>query len=513
MNVDIGVIIAFILYFVVVLGIGYYFYNRTHSMEDYVLGGRELNPYVSAMSAQASDMSGWLLLGLPGAIFVAGLGEIWIGIGLAIGSYLAWLFVAKRLRVYSEKCGNALTVPEFFSNRFRDEKGYLRLVSSIVILVFFTFYVTSGFVSGGNVFISIFGDIDYKVAVWITAGIIVVYTFMGGFKAVCWTDFVQALLMLVAIIVVPMAALGHIDGGWDHMVNIVNSEVENFTNLGWDGGQPITAIVLISCLAWGLGYFGMPHIIVRYMAIKKPEEVKVARRVGTAWIVLALIGAALIGMIGHGWAVANGVPVTNPERIFLEIIGSGMFVSVIAGVLYAALMAAVMSTADSQLLVASSAVTNDLYAKYSKKEVSDQKLMWISRCIVVAVALLAAVFAMDENSSIMSLVSFAWSGFGAAFGPIMILALFWKRINAKGALAGMLTGFIVDVIWNTFFNAGGIIPGLLKVDWCVWNSGLYELAPAFILALIAAVIVSLLTEEPSEEMQKEFDEATEGSFW
>ena len=507
-------IIAFILYFVVVLGIGYYFYHRTHSMEDYVLGGRELNPYVSAMSAQASDMSGWLLLGLPGAIFVAGLGEIWIGIGLAIGSYLAWLFVAKRLRVYSEKCGNALTVPEFFSNRFRDEKGYLRLVSSIVILVFFTFYVTSGFVSGGNVFISIFGgDIDYKVAVWITAGIIVVYTFMGGFKAVCWTDFVQALLMLFAIIIVPLAALGHIDGGWDNMINIVNNEVDHFTSLGWDGGKPITAIVLVSCLAWGLGYFGMPHIIVRYMAIKNPEEVKIARRVGTAWIVLALIGAALIGMIGHAWAVDNGIVITNPERIFLEIIGSGMFATFIAGILYAALMAAVMSTADSQLLVASSAVTNDLYAKYAKGEHSDEKLMWISRGIVIVVALLAAVFAMDENSSIMSLVSFAWSGFGAAFGPIMILALFWKRINAKGALAGMLTGFIVDVVWNTFFNAGGIIPGLLKVDWCVWNSGLYELLPAFILALIAAVVVSLLTEEPSEEMQKEFDEATEGNFW
>ena len=507
-------VIAFILYFVVVLGIGYYFYHRTHSMEDYVLGGRELNPYVSAMSAQASDMSGWLLLGLPGAIFVAGLGEIWIGIGLAIGSYLAWLFVAKRLRVYSEKCGNALTVPEFFSNRFRDEKGYLRLVSSIVILVFFTFYVTSGFVSGGNVFISIFGgDIDYKVAVWITAGIIVVYTFMGGFKAVCWTDFVQALLMLFAIIIVPLAALGHIDGGWDNMINIVNNEVDHFTSLGWDGGKPITAIVLVSCLAWGLGYFGMPHIIVRYMAIKNPEEVKIARRVGTAWIVLALIGAALIGMIGHAWAVDNGIVITNPERIFLEIIGSGMFATFIAGILYAALMAAVMSTADSQLLVASSAVTNDLYAKYAKGEHSDEKLMWISRGIVIVVALLAAVFAMDENSSIMSLVSFAWSGFGAAFGPIMILALFWKRINAKGALAGMLTGFIVDVVWNTFFNAGGIIPGLLKADWCVWNSGLYELLPAFILALIAAVVVSLLTEEPSEEMQKEFDEATEGNFW
>ena len=511
---DAVTIIAFILYFVVVLGIGYYFYHKTHSMEDYVLGGRELNPYVSAMSAQASDMSGWLLLGLPGAIFVAGLGEIWIGIGLAIGSYLAWLFVAKRLRVYSEKCGNALTVPEFFSNRFRDEKGYLRLVSSIVILVFFTFYVTSGFVSGGNVFISIFGgDIDYKVAVWITAGIIVVYTFMGGFKAVCWTDFVQALLMLFAIIIVPLAALGHIDGGWDNMVNIVNHEVDHFTSLGWDGGKPITAIVLVSCLAWGLGYFGMPHIIVRYMAIKNPDEVRIARRVGTAWIVIALIGAALIGMIGHAWAVDNGIIVTNPERIFLEIIGSGMFATFIAGILYAALMAAVMSTADSQLLVASSAVTNDLYAKYAKGEHSDTKLMWISRGIVIVVALLAAIFAMDENSSIMSLVSFAWSGFGAAFGPIMILALFWKRINAKGALAGMLTGFIVDVVWNTFFNAGGIIPGLLKVDWCVWNSGLYELLPAFILALIAAVVVSLLTEEPSEEMQKEFDEATEGNFW
>ena len=507
-------IIAFILYFVVVLGIGYFFYHKTHSMEDYVLGGRELNPYVSAMSAQASDMSGWLLLGLPGAIFVAGLGEIWIGIGLAIGSYLAWLFVAKRLRVYSEKCGNALTVPEFFSNRFRDEKGYLRLVSSVVILVFFTFYVTSGFVSGGNVFISIFGgDIDYKVAVWITAGIIVVYTFMGGFKAVCWTDFVQALLMLFAIIIVPLAALGHIDGGWDNMINIVNHEVDHFTSLGWDGGKPITAIVLVSCLAWGLGYFGMPHIIVRYMAIKNPDEVRIARRVGTAWIVIALIGAALIGMIGHAWAVDNGIVINNPERIFLEIIGSGIFATFIAGILYAALMAAVMSTADSQLLVASSAVTNDLYAKYAKGEHSDTKLMWISRGIVIVVALLAAVFAMDENSSIMSLVSFAWSGFGAAFGPIMILALFWKRINAKGALAGMLTGFIVDVVWNTFFKANGIIPGLLNTDWCIYNTGLYELLPAFILALIAAVVVSLMTEEPSEEMQKEFDEATEGSFW
>ena len=513
---DFLTILAFILYFVVVLGIGYYFYHKTHSVEDYVLGGRELNPYVGAMSAQASDMSGWLLLGLPGAIFVAGLGEIWIGIGLAIGSYLAWLFVAKRLRVYSEKCGNALTIPEFFSNRFRDEKGYLRLVSSIVILVFFTFYVTSGFVSGGKVFVSIFGnDFDYHIAVLITASIIVVYTFLGGFKAVCWTDLVQALLMIFAIIIVPLAALGEINGGWSSMVDIVNSEVPHFTSLFWDGGEPMTFIVLVSCLAWGLGYFGMPHIIVRYMAIKNPEEVKVARRVGTAWIVIALFGACLIGMIGRAWAVEKGIDIANfdSETIFLEIIGSGLFFTLFAGILYAALMAAVMSTADSQLLVASSAVTNDLYAKYSKKEVSEEKLMWISRGVVVAVAIVAAIFAMDKDSSIMKIVSFAWSGFGAAFGPIIILALFWKRINAKGALAGMLTGFVVDVVWNTFFKAGGIIPGLLKVDWCIYNTGLYELLPAFILALIAAVVVSLLTEEPSEEMQKEFDEATEGNFW
>ncbi len=509
---DFGIIIAFILYFVVVLGIGYYFYNRTHNMEDYVLGGRELNPYVSAMSAQASDMSGWLLLGLPGSIYLCGIGKIWIGIGLAIGSYLAWLFIAKRLRIYSEKCGNALTVPEFFSNRFRDEKGHLRLLSSIVILVFFTFYVTSGFVAGGNVFIAIFGnDIDYHVAVWITAAIIIVYTFMGGFKAVCWTDFVQALLMLVAVIVVPLAALGEIDGGWDHMISFVNSEVDNFTNIFYVSGEPIGAIALLSCLAWGLGYFGMPHIIIRYMAIKKPEEVKIARRVGTAWIIVALTGAALIGMVGCAYAPGMTTS-ANAQTVFLIMVG-GIFTSVIAGILYAALMAAVMSTADSQLLVASSAVTNDLYSKFSKNEASDEKLMWISRGVVVAVAIIAAIFAMDKESSIMSIVEFAWGGFGAAFGPIMILALFWKRINAKGALAGMLTGFVVDVIWNTFFTAGGIIPGLLKVDWCLVDTGLYELLPAFVLALIMAVIVSLLTEEPSEEMQKEFDEATEGSFW
>lgn len=303
MTIEIGILFTFTLYFLVVLGIGYYFYHKIHNMEDYIIGGRELNPYVGAMSAQASDMSGWLLLGLPGSIYVAGLGGVWVGISLAIGSYLAWLLVAKRLRIYSEKYGNALTIPEFFSNRFKDESGYIRFVSSTVILVFFTFYVTSGFVSGGNILVSVLGlgAEQYKIAVFITAAIIISYTFLGGFKAICWADLVQAILMIFAIIIVPLAALGQIDGGWEHMINIVNDEVNHFTDITWNNGSPITITILLSSLAWGLGYFGMPHIIIKYMAIRDPEKIKVARRVGTIWVVIALTGATLIGIVGRAY--------------------------------------------------------------------------------------------------------------------------------------------------------------------------------------------------------------------
>lgn len=513
MTIEIGILFTFTLYFLVVLGIGYYFYHKIHSVEDYIIGGRELNPYVGAMSAQASDMSGWLLLGLPGSIYVAGLGGVWIGISLAVGSYLAWLLVAKRLRIYSEKYGNALTIPEFFSNRFKDESGCIRFVSSAVILVFFTFYVTSGFVSGGNILISVLGlgAEQYKIAVFITAAIIISYTFLGGFKAICWADLVQAILMIFAIIIVPLAALGQIDGGWGHMINIVNNEVNHFTDITWNNGSPITITILLSSLAWGLGYFGMPHIIIKYMAIRDPEKIKVARRVGTIWVVIALTGATLIGIVGR--AYIPGLP--NPERAFIEIVGSGIFTTAICGILYAALMASVMSTADSQLLVASSSVTNDLchrYTKNKKQNIDEKKLIWISRAVVIVIAIVAMIFALDENSSIMNLVSFAWSGFGAAFGPIIILALFWKHINAKGAIAGMLTGFITDVIWNSFFNGIGIIPGLLNQDWCIWNSGLYELLPAFILTFIVAIIVSLLTTNSDKDVQKEFDKIIAEKF-
>ena len=512
---DILILVAFVLYFVFVLAMGMYFYRRSKNIEDYVLGGREMNPYVTALSAQASDMSGWLLMGLPGAIFAFGLGEVWIGIGLAVGSYLAWLIIAKRLRNYSEKCDNALTVPQYFSNRFKDEKGILRVICGIVILVFFTFYVTSGFVAGGNLFVVIFGgDVDFEVAVIITAAVIVGYTFLGGFKAVSWTDLVQGLLMILALIVIPLSMMGVIDGGWGEIVDVANAEVHNFTNIMYDGGSAIGVVALVSLLAWGLGYFGMPHILVRYMAIRDPEEVKVARRVGTLWVVIALASVCIIAMMARAF-IAEGHMVYggNSETVIIDIINSGLFPSIVAGVLFAAIMAAIMSTADSQLLVASSAVANDLYDKFTKKELSDQKLMWISRIAVVAVALIAMALALGENKSIMSLVSFAWAGFGSAFGATMLMSLFWKRINRQGAIAGIVVGALTAILWNIFMLEGGALSVAFSLDCCIYNTEMYELLPGFVFSMIAIVVVSLLTPEPSEEMNKEFDEATEGKFY
>ncbi len=515
-ELNFGVVIAFVLYFAVIFLVGLYFYKRTHSMKDYTLGNREMNPYVTALSAQAADMSGWMLMGLPGAIYMFGIGQIWIGIGLAIGSYCAWLFIAKRLRKYSER-SNSLTISEFFSNRYKDRNQYLKLISAVVILVFFLFYVTSGLVAGGKLLVIIFGDnIDYSVAVWITALIIISYTFLGGFKAVCWNDFFQAILMIVAVVVVPLAAFGMIDGGFEAAVEIANHEVSNFFDLFSYNGSPITAVILISCLAWGLGYFGMPHLAVKYMAIKNPEDVKVARRVGTIWLIIAIVSIAMIALAGRAYFSPEGID--DPENVFINLVGSiftgGVGISIIAGVLYAALMAAIMSSADSQLLVASSTVTNDLYSRFKKKdEKKDSKeLMKVSRIAVIVIAVIAAVLAMDKNSSIMQLVAFAWAGFGAAFGSVMLLSLYWKRGNSKGALAGMIVGFATVVLWNTFMVTGGVIPTLFNVNCCIIDTGLYELLPGFILAVIAMVAVSLLTEPPTPEMEQEFEDATAGKF-
>lgn len=490
------VLVAFILYFAIVLLIGFYFFKRSHSMEDYILGGRQMNPYVTALSAQASDMSSWLLMGLPGAVMLMGLGEAWIGIGLAIGSYCAWLFVAKKLRKHSVVSGNALTMPEFFSNRFRDEKGYLRMIASVIILFFFVIYVASGFKGCGAILQTIFPEIGLAIAMAIGAIIIIAYTFLGGYKAVCWTDFVQGMLMLVAIVVVPMAAMGHL-GGWSDVEAILaNVGVDNFLNIFFDGGKAMSFLAIASLLAWGLGYFGMPHVVVRFMSIRNPNEVKIARRVSLIWIVIALAAAVMIGIVGRAYFMAEypgevlGGDGFNPEHVFLMLAGD-MFIPIVAGLLYAAIMAAVMSTADSQLLVASSSITNDVLGKSKRFNFSDDQLMWISRGVVVAVAVFALVLALFGGDNIMGLVSYAWAGFGAAFGPLMVLSLYWKRMNLYGAISSMLVGFATVIIWNTFLS----------------STGIYELLPGFVFALIVGVAVSLVTPAPSQEIVDEFDAA------
>nr|WP_307756919.1 sodium/proline symporter PutP [uncultured Christensenella sp.] len=483
-----GVVFSFIGYFIFVLLIGFYFYKKSSNLSDYMLGGRGLNPAVAALSAQASDMSGWLLMGLPGALYLSGMSEVWLGIGLAIGSYCSWLVVAKRLRQYSFVAGDSITVPQFFENRFKDNKGVLRFISSAVILVFFTFYVVSGFVSGGTVFTAVFPGMDYTVAMVICAAVIIAYTFMGGFKAVCWTDFFQGMLMLVAIFVVPLAAMGKL-GGPQEAINAANNIapgfLDPFTNTD---GTPLNPMSLISNLAWGLGYFGMPHIIIRYMAIKEPRMIKTSRRIATSWNVLALAGAIMVGIVGRLYLGDMFTDAAGAQTVFLVMAGN-LFVPVIAGILLSAILAAVMSTADSQLLVASSAITADIYEKVAKKKPTEKKLMWIG---VIVIAVIAAVLARDPQTSIMSVVSFAWAGFGSAFGPVVLLALFWKRTTKNGALAGMATGFAIAIIWNNFL-AG--------------PTGLYELVPGFFLGLLACVIVSLLDKKPSAEIEREFEAA------
>jgi len=449
------------------------------------------------MSAQASDMSSWLLMGLPGAVLLLGLGEAWIGIGLAIGSYLSWLFVAKKLRIHSEVSGNALTMPEFFSNRFKDEKGYLRIISAVIILFFFVIYVASGFKGAGVIFTTIFPEIGLEIAMAIGAVIIIAYTFMGGFKAVAWTDFFQAILMVIAIIVVPLATIGNTTGGWDAIQAGLDGLGTEFLNIFYDGGSQMSIIAIISLLAWAFGYFGMPHIVVRYMSIRDPKEVKVARRVSLVWILLALSFAILVGIVGRGYLMVEygGIPDDfNAEHIFVFLSGD-LFPALIAGVLYAAIMAAIMSTADSQLLVAASSITNDIVSKtkWAGKQVKIQiKLMWISRGVVILVALIAIILALFGGSNIMGLVSYAWAGFGASFGPLMILSLYWKRMNFQGAIASMIVGFATVILWNTFLAA---------------DTGIYELLPGFIFALIAGIIVSLVTKAPEQEIVDEFEKA------
>ncbi|MCR5686468.1 MAG: sodium/proline symporter PutP [Lachnospiraceae bacterium] len=496
------IMIAIAVYLLVMIFIGASFMKKNNNSEDYFLGGRSLNGFVAALSAGASDMSGWMLMGLPGSIYLLGTGQVWIGIGLMLGTIANWLFVAGPLRKYTIRANNSLTLPEFFVNRYRDEKKVLLGISSAVIVIFFIVYTASAFSAGGKLFNSVFG-MDYHLALIIGALVILTYTFMGGFLAVCTTDFIQGLLMLVAVIFVPVIALINMGPG-NFTSNLVSTGVDpaSFMNPMQEGGTRISAVSILSSFAWGLGYFGMPHILVRFMAIKDKNELKKSKSIAILWVVLGLGFACVIGLLGRAYLAAKFGVMDDSEKVFIEMIKKVFTedsnVALLAGLFIAAILAAIMSTADSQLLVASSAISEDLYKGIIKKDASEGSVLNVGRAATICVAVIALFIAWNPDSSVMKLVSDAWAGFGAAFGPLVLCSLFWKRTNFHGAFAGILAGALTVIIWDYIPLMGGETIGTV--------TGLYSLLPGFIISLIAIVAVSLCTPAPSEEIMKEFDE-------
>lgn len=477
-------LITFIVYLAGMLAIGIYGFRKTSNIADYFLGGRKLGPGVAALSAGASDMSGWLLLGLPGAIYAAGLAEAWIAVGLSIGAYLNWQFVAKRLRTYTELSNDSITIPDFFENRFKDNTHILRTVSALVILFFFTIYTASGMTAGAKLFSSSF-DLTYTQGLWIGAIVIIAYTFLGGFIAVSWTDFIQGILMLLALIILPVVAISEI-GGWQETLNIVGQASEGHLQMV----AGVSAMVIISNLAWGLGYFGQPHIIVRFMGIRSHKEVPKARFIGMTWMILGLYGAIFVGFIGFALAQTGALTLGDGEEVFI-LMSQVLTHPVVAGVLLAAILSAIMSTVDSQLLVSSSALAEDFYKGIFRKNASNKELLFVSRLSILVIAVIALIIGSNPENTVLGLVSYAWAGFGASFGPLILLSLFWKRITAIGAMAGMIAGAVTVVVWGNL--SGGIFD-------------LYEIVPGFLLNLILAVVVSLFTKV-KPEMEEEFERA------
>lgn len=475
---------ALALYFAGMLLIGWIAFRRTSDHEDYMLGGRNLPPWVAALSAGASDMSGWLVMGLPGAIYVSGLIEAWIAIGLTIGAYLNWLLVAPRLRAYTEVSRNSITVPSFFENRLRDTSRMLRILSGIVILVFFTLYISSGMVAGGVFFESSF-DGDYLTGMLLVTGVTLAYTLFGGFLGASLTDVVQGLMMVIALIVIPVAAVVAIGGFGETGALIDEVAPAHLSMLGGTALTGGTVLAIVSALAWGLGYFGQPHIIVRFMALRSPQEAKSARRIGISWMVLSLAGAVFSGLVGLAFIAKNGIDLANPETVVL-LMSQTLLHPFVAGLVLAAVLAAIMSTISSQLIVCSSALVEDLYKVFRKTPPSSRRLVMMGRGAVLVVAVVAAVLAITPNDTILGLVSFAWAGFGAAFGPIILLSLFWRRLTTWGAFAGMFVGAATVFFWKAL------------------NTDLYELLPAFVFAFAAAVVVSLFTYRHDDEIQQEF---------
>ncbi|MFN2354490.1 MAG: sodium/proline symporter PutP [Desulfopila sp.] len=488
----IGVWISLFAYFALMIAIGIFAMRRsTSSSEDYMLAGRALSPKVAALSAGASDMSGWLLLGLPGALFVTGLASAWIGIGLFVGAFLNWVFVAPRLREQTVHYGNAITIPSFLANRFPTQALSLRTVSAVVIVIFFAIYTASGLVAGGKLFESAFAGIfnfgglsDYVVGIVITLGVVLTYTVVGGFLAVSMTDFVQGCIMMVALVMMPAVVLfGEGGGGYSQASQTLN-EIDP-TLLSWTEG--LTLVGWLSAVTWGLGYFGQPHIIVRFMAIRTLKDVPIARNIGMGWMAISLIGAISLGVFGRAYAIRNGLNIEDPETIFI-ILSDMLFHPLITGFLYAALLAAVMSTISSQLLVSSSSLTEDLYRLFLRKEATDKECVAVGRICVVLVGLVAAVIGSDPNSQVLALVSHAWAGFGAAFGPLIILSLMWPRTNGAGAIAGMVAGAVTVIVWISLGWNGEFMGG----------SGVYEIIPGFIVSWIAIMVVSLATSDAGE---------------
>tara|TARA_B110001469_G_scaffold38515_1_gene38347 strand:+ start:5669 stop:7111 length:1443 start_codon:yes stop_codon:yes gene_type:complete len=473
------------------LGIGFYAYKKsTSDISGYMLGGRNLSPSVTALSAGASDMSGWMLMGLPGAMYITGVSSLWIALGLVIGAFLNYLVVAPRLRTYTELANDSITLPDFFENRFNDQTRILRLVSSLVIIIFFTLYTSSGIAAGGKLFESSFG-LDYEAGLYITAGVVVMYTLFGGFLAVSLTDFVQGCIMFVALVLVPIVAINDV-GGIEQINNSVESINPNLLNL-FSG---VSALGIMSALAWGLGYFGQPHIIVRFMAIRSVDDLPKARRIGMTWMIVAIIGAMATGFSGIAYVAKTGIALDDPETIFI-VLSQVLFSPLIAGFLLAAILAAIMSTISSQLLVTSSSLTGDFYQAFLNKEASEKKLVQIGRLSVFMVALVAIYLAYDRTNSILSLVSNAWAGFGAAFGPVVILSLHWKGMNRNGALAGVLAGAITVLIW---------IYAPITINGQSLSSLMYEIVPGFIACTLAVVFVSKATGGADKEIEKVFEQ-------
>ena len=495
MQQDLGSILAYALYFIVLFAIGLYHMKDTGDMQSYMLGGRKIGPWVSAMSAEASDMSGWMLMGLPGYAYVAGVSAFWIAVGLALGTWLNWRFVAQRLRIYTKIANDSITLPDFFENRFNDTSKILRIVSAVFIFIFFLIYTASGFVAGGRLFTTVF-DISYVSSLLITAGIVIFYTFTGGYLAVCRTDFFQGTLMFFAIIVVPVTGI-MVAGGPAETISSLHALNPNYFNMFTDAtGLTLSFTAIASLIGWGLGYFGQPHILVRFMSITSAKEIPQATRIAMVWVIFSLFFAVASGLVGRV-VLGDALTGVNAETVFM-VLNEQFFNSFMAAIIISAILGAIMSTSSGQLLVTASAISTDFYQALLRKNASQKELVLVSRIAVILVSACSLALAYNPNNYILDLVAYAWAGFGASFGPLMLFSLFWKRINRAGAVAGMLGGGGMVFVWNLLVRPlGGM-----------WD--VYELLPAFLFSCLCIVVVSLATAPPSQEIEQEFEAVRAG---